>query len=266
MPLGDSITHGKGSSDQKGYRQLLLDRLASASTSTSTNFSVTYVGNVHSPPGFPENAHEGHPGYPIGAVTSASRPSLLRRPNVILCLAGTNDVVKNFDMAAAAPALSSLIEGLFSACPDAVVLVATLPPLLKPKRERKRVKFNEEVKTIIAGLETGGRKVGLVNLGTALEIKHINSTDGIHPVDQGYTVIANEWYNAILSAEKRGWITPPVEVDVAALEAEENAKSSALSLLHLATAGIILVMVALAVRKLVFPAMHKYNLVPQFAS
>ena len=38
------------------------------------------------------------------------------------------------------------------------------------------------------------------------------NVDKIHPTDEGYKVIADEWFNGIQWADKKNWIQPPVSV------------------------------------------------------
>ncbi|OJD11125.1 hypothetical protein ACJ73_09608 [Blastomyces percursus] len=84
LPLGDSITYGQGNSNGNGYRLPLHNLLSSGN-------KVEYIG--HEKHGsMSNNRHEGHKGFPIGPVGDTGKPSYTQRLNIVLLLAGTNDV------------------------------------------------------------------------------------------------------------------------------------------------------------------------------
>ncbi|KAG5297752.1 BKRF1 encodes EBNA-1 protein [Histoplasma ohiense] len=201
LPLGDSITYGQGSSDGNGYRLPLYDLLSRWN-------KVEYIGRERHG-SMSNNRHEGHKGFPIGAVGNTGKPDYVERPNIVLLLAGTNDVVFKINLKTAPEVLGRVVDDIVSACPDAVVLVATIPPLLDRNREARRLAFNAALPAVMEQRTEAGKHVLLVDLAT-VTTRHINATDGIHPVDEGYRLIADAWYKSIVHADQKGWIKAPV--------------------------------------------------------
>ncbi|KLJ06977.1 hypothetical protein EMPG_17534 [Blastomyces silverae] len=202
LPLGDSITYGQGSSDGNGYRLPLYNLLLSGGN------KVEYIGRERNG-SMSNNHHEGHKGFPIGPVGNTGKPNYAQRPNIILLLAGTNDVVFKINLQDAPKVLGRVVDDIVTACPDAVVLVATLPPMLDANREARKVAFNAALPAVIAQRTGAGKHVLLVDLAR-VTARHINTTDGIHPVDEGYRLIADAWHEGIVAADQRGWIKAPI--------------------------------------------------------
>ncbi|EEH50690.1 uncharacterized protein PADG_06769 [Paracoccidioides brasiliensis Pb18] len=210
LPLGDSITYGQGSSDGNGYRLRLHTLL-------SPRHNVEYIGQERDG-SMNNNHHEGHKGFPIGPVGITGKRNYADRPNIVLLMAGTNDVVFQMNLENAPNVLGQVIDEILAACPDAVVLVATLTPLLDANREARKVAFNAALPDMIDQRTKMGKHVLLVDMSRVTK-EHINATDGIHPTEGGYQLIAGAWYDGIVAVGKKGWIgapiTPPVEGDVA---------------------------------------------------
>jgi lysophospholipase L1-like esterase len=202
LPLGDSITFGEGSTDGNGYRLVLSTLL------TKHGNKHEYIGSVKSGT-MVNNEHEGHGGFQIVAVGLTGKPDYLQRPNVVLLMAGTNDIVFNNDIKNAPNRLGGVIEDIVAACPDAAILVATLTPLLNPGWTNKIVDYNFAVPGIVLNLANKGNKVALVNM-SRVTTTDINPADGIHPTDEGYEKIAAAWYDGILAASDTDWIAKPL--------------------------------------------------------
>lgn len=201
LPLGDSITWGYLSTDGNGYRQDLLTLL------TATNRSVTYIGSQTS--GNMSNPqNEGHPGATISQIAGYANASLPSRPNVILLMAGTNDIAGNIDVTTAPERLGSLIDECTNACPDAVVLVAQLTPAAGEEVEGRIVVFNEQVPKVVESKKAGGKKVAVVDMSAYVAVENLK--DGLHPNDYGYGRMAQAWFDGLTEAAKKGWVTPPV--------------------------------------------------------
>ena len=205
LPLGDSITKGEGSSDGNGYRSVLRDSIVAGGN------SIRYIGRVK-PGNMTNNDNEGHRGFPIGSVGNTGEPDFLLRPNIVLLMAGTNDVRFNFNLDTTLETLGKLVDRIVVRCPDAAVLVATITPLLEPPLEAKRVAYNSAVRSVVKARGEAGNQVALVDMGKVMP-NHINSTDMIHPNDEGYRLIAAAWLEAIQAAGKKGWIREPMPAD-----------------------------------------------------
>ncbi|EQL35950.1 hypothetical protein BDFG_02548 [Blastomyces dermatitidis ATCC 26199] len=202
LPLGDSITYGQGSSDGNGYRLPLYNLLLSGGN------KVEYIGREKHG-SMSNNRHEGHKGFPIGPVGDTGKPNYAQRPSIVLLLAGTNDVVFKINLKDAPTVLGRVVDDIVAACPDAVVLVATIPPMLDANREARKVAFNAALPAVIAQRNRAGKHVLLVDLAR-VTAQHINATDGIHPTDDGYRSIADAWHEGIVAADQRGWIKAPI--------------------------------------------------------
>ncbi|KKZ66425.1 hypothetical protein EMCG_07853 [[Emmonsia] crescens] len=201
LPLGDSITYGQGSSDGNGYRLPLYNLLSGRN-------KVEYIGREKRG-SMSNNQHEGHKGFPIGPVGNTGKPNYSQHPNIILLLAGTNDVVFKINLKDAPNVLGRVVDDIVTGCPDAVVLVATLTPMLDTNREARKVVFNAALPAVMEQRTKAGKHVLLIDL-ERVTTQHINTTDGIHPVDQGYKLIADAWYEGIVAADKKGWIKAPI--------------------------------------------------------
>ena len=200
--MGDSITWGWGSSNGNGYR------LALATLITADGNNLEYIGRVNHG-NMPNNENEGHSGFRIEPIGLEGKPSYSERPNVVLLMAGTNDINSNTDLVNAPKRLGTLIEEIVTACPDAAVLVATLTPLLIPEWNSKVLVFNSAITGVIGNFATAGKQVALVDMGRVTS-SQINTTDSVHPTDGGYALIAAAWYDGIIEAGKKGWIQPPL--------------------------------------------------------
>ena len=208
LPLGNSITWGWGSSTGNGYRQPLLSLLSNP---------VRYIGSEHSG-NMDNNENEGHPGAIIFQIALYADQSLVLRPNVILLMAGTNDVLGNFNVDEAPDRLGVLIDRCVSACPDALVLVAQLTPCADEELQARTETFNAEIPGLVSKRARQGKKVLAVDM-----MKYVSTDgliDGLHPNDEGYDGMARAWYDGLKVAAGKGWIEKAVHVEEVE-EAEE---------------------------------------------
>jgi hypothetical protein len=153
------------------------------------------------------NSNEGHSGAVISQVAQFANFSLKQLPNVILLMAGTNDMNIPTDPTTASDRLGSLIDELVIAVPDAVVLVAQLIPSTTKSTETNIEGFNAAVEGIVAARANAKKKVLLVDMSKAVTTSDL--ADALHPNDEGYIKMATAWYNAIQQASLNGWISPP---------------------------------------------------------
>lgn len=205
LPLGDSITYGYLSSDGDGYRAHLRDML------NVTFPSVTYIGTQTSG-NMTNNVHEGHPGYMIHDIAKKAISSLVQQPNLILLMAGTNDIARPFMPDDAPWRLGALIDFVLLSCPFSVVIVAQLAPITQPPEGEFMIKiFNSQVPEIVATRQKSGKKVLSVDMSQRFSVANLQ--DGVHPSDKGYELIAQTWYDGIQQAVNFGWIWEPISVD-----------------------------------------------------
>ncbi|KAK6980924.1 lipolytic enzyme [Favolaschia claudopus] len=172
LPLGDSITWGFTSSDGNGYRAALHDLLQPGNT-------VDFIGSLKSGT-MVDNDNEGHIGAIIEQIAQSATNALAlpARPNVVLLMAGTNDVLDNISSGAPAQ-LSTLIDTIF------------------PTGQANMVNTRK----------AAGQHILLASMASVLSSDLI---DGIHPTDAGYVKMANAWFPVIQQAAKNGWIGKPV--------------------------------------------------------
>jgi lysophospholipase L1-like esterase len=201
LPLGNSITWGYGSTTGNGYRQPLLSLLPNP---------VKYIGSEHSG-NMANNENEGHPGAIIFQIALYADPSLALRPNVILLMAGTNDMIGNFGVDEAPDRLGVLIDRCVAACPDAVVLVAQLTPSLNEDAQARIEVFNAAIPGLVSQRVREGKKVLTVDMTKYVKMNGL--MDGLHPNDEGYDGMARAWYDSLGIAAGKGWIGKPVDVE-----------------------------------------------------
>ena len=144
VPIGDSLTHGGGESDDGGvhptYRYWLWEKLI------DNGYAVDFVGSTTSPSfrnySF-DRGNEGHGGYRIGDIVDGiggeGRLSTWLKgydPDVALVLIGTNDVLWNTPMEKRFSNMGRLVETLRDRNPEIVIFIAKLPPTGERDPER----------------------------------------------------------------------------------------------------------------------------------
>ncbi|MFI5934154.1 cellulose binding domain-containing protein [Actinoplanes sp. NPDC051494] len=189
MPLGDSIT--EGTQVPGGYRIGLWQRMATG------GYRVDLVGSQYNgPANLGDHDHEGHPGWRIDQI-DASMSGWLRAttPRTVLLHIGTNDILQNYDVGNAPRRLTTLIDHITAAAPNADVFVSTLIPLSSASQNNAVRTFNAAVPGIVQGQVNAGRRVRLVNMYSALTTGDL--IDGVHPTATGYDKMAARWYAAL---------------------------------------------------------------------
>jgi len=191
MPLGDSIT--EGTQVPGGYRNGLWQRLAAG------GYRVDFVGSQYNGPGnLGDHDHEGHPGWRIDQI-DANITGWLRNttPRTVLLHIGTNDVLQNYNVSGAPGRLSTLIDHITAAVPNADVFVATLIPLANSGQESAVRTFNAAVPGIVQSKVNAGKHVHLVDMHSVVSTSEL--IDGVHPTAGGYDKMAAAWYGALRS-------------------------------------------------------------------
>ncbi len=128
-------------------------------------------------------------------------------PNLILVMAGTNDMNMNLSVADAPERLGTLIDTLLSLCPDVTILVATLVPSMTEATEERVEVYNSEIPGVVQQRVQEGYRVGLVNMTAFVTVDEL--TDALHPNDAGYAKMAEAWFGGILEVEGKGWVMEP---------------------------------------------------------
>jgi lysophospholipase L1-like esterase len=207
LPLGDSITFGIGSTGLNGYREDLQKKL------TAAGAKVEYVGPTKSG----NTRHAGYLGYTINQISTKTDQALALKPNVVCLMSGTNDHLwgstAGADPKTASTRVAALIDKIVKGAPDAVVLVATLPPFSLDHGKYTKYKqfafppdaFNKQLPSVAKAARDQGGKVAAVNM--SLTTKDLS--DGVHPNDAGYAKMATAWFNAIEDASAKSWVKNP---------------------------------------------------------
>lgn len=189
LPLGDSITWGSGSSGN-GYRGYLQTALS------AKGYSVQYVGSQSSG-NLPNPQNEGHPGYRIDQIAALTNGALaMYRPNVVLLLAGTNDMNQGYQVSSAPDRLGALIDQIVAAAPNTTVLVASLPPSAWGPTQANIAAFNARIPAVVEARRNAGARVQFVDMQglTTADLE-----DLLHPNDSGYQKMANAWSGTLHS-------------------------------------------------------------------
>ncbi|KAI0531835.1 hypothetical protein GGR58DRAFT_508047 [Xylaria digitata] len=202
LPIGDSITWGAQSSDDNGYRFTLHESL------TALGNNVDFVGSVESG-NFADDQHEGHRGYLISGINTASDLGIYAAPNIVLLHAGTNDMYHDTDVTNAPARLKALIDKIYEHSPDAAVFDI-----------QSRIEgFNEAIPALVAEYVDAGKHVTTVSMNTALTASDL--ADTLHPNDGGYVKMAKAYHAAIEEAGAKGWIVGPGKAEVPPVTAFE---------------------------------------------
>jgi hypothetical protein len=189
LPLGDSITDGIGFSG--GYRVQLF-RLATMSMK-----KITYVGSKMNGPqmvdGMPfPRRHEGTSGITIGGLDGRiPMPGLNEIPHIVLLHIGTNDMYMS--PSGAPERLGTLIDGIVTAAPDALIVVSTIIPLSFGGSAVNA--YNDAIPAVVQKRIDAGKHILLIDQFTGFPTSELG--DGVHPNQAGYRRMAGKWYEAI---------------------------------------------------------------------
>lgn len=121
------------------------------------------------------------------------------RPNVIILMIGTNDVLQNYQLGTAADRLSSLIGTLYSLTPtvgDATVLVSGIPALtLNPTVAAAVEAYNQTIPAVVEAWSLQGKDIHYVDM-SAVTGQYILD-DGVHLTAAGNAMVAQQWFGKI---------------------------------------------------------------------
>lgn len=202
MPVGDSITYGKVNKNLQnfgGYRTELWHKFE------ADGLTVDFVGSQSTgPDSLGDKDHEGHPSKKIDWIDDNVDGWLkTSTPDIVTLMIGTNDT-RTKDISEMSSELSGLIDKITRQLPDAQLLVASIPPINPDKQSQARIQkaidFNAAIPNIVDGKVAEGKKVKFVDM-TSLTVDDISSPPedtGVHPTVEGYSKIADFWYDALL--------------------------------------------------------------------
>jgi hypothetical protein len=222
MPLGASVTEGlangfTGGFVPGGYRARLYSDLHSAGYSftfvgtqmTNTSPTLRQAGQTH---------HEGHSGYQINQIANNldrndgsagnnggfwfHKPA---PPEVILLHIGGNEILQGLPTSTTAQRLDKLIGQIVADSPTSLLFVSSLQAFKDVNLNRLAQAYNEQIRDVIvpkyAGL--GGNLIFVDQYRNFVDANgnpiHLGS-DGIHPDQIGYDLMADTWAAAIQQA------------------------------------------------------------------
>lgn len=210
MPLGDSITWGYTRKFGRpvvvdGYRKDLRERLR------LVPWNVDFVGSCPQPTFEPwkcngrgtmaDYQHEGHSGYRIDQLSSHVQTWLRRyQPDVVLLMAGTNDVAQRYRLSTAPARLSALIDKIRAVRPRAHIFVGTIPQMRDSRRPLVDA-YNSALPRVVASKDARVRLVPQHLVGR--QAKDMVE-DNVHPSDCGYAKISYLWYHTMDQYFARG--------------------------------------------------------------
>jgi lysophospholipase L1-like esterase len=122
-------------------------------------------------------------------------------PNVILIHVGTNDCwyVKGENGTGANIQMGYLLDSIREKAPDALVMASTLIRNTNDWANRCIKGVNAGLPATVAAAVAKGQEVKLVDMYPIVPADQIQS-DGTHPTDYGYQLMARQWYEGILNA------------------------------------------------------------------
>ncbi|MDD6030204.1 MAG: SGNH/GDSL hydrolase family protein [Kiritimatiellae bacterium] len=204
MPLGDSITYGSCSESGGGYRAPLWQLLVNG------NYNVDFVGTQTNNPrkdgSLGDVDHEGHGGWRLSGSSNGVYENInawfgqIRDPHVILLHLGTNDTGdgETTFCAEATNRLVRLLDRIHACQPSAKIVVTTLLRRIgsdanNQKRAWIERAYNPFIKGIVAEQRTKGQDAYFLDMCSAVTDDGLH-TDGLHPKDTGYAMMADAWY------------------------------------------------------------------------
>jgi lysophospholipase L1-like esterase len=155
------------------------------------------------------NNTEGYSAKEIAQIATyvAQSGSLAERPNLVLILAGANDMNLNDTTSQAPERLGALIDEVQAACPDAAIIVSELTPIANNVTGPLVQIFNAAVPAIVAA------RSHVLAINMSAFVPETDLADGLHPSDSGYQLMAEAWLTGIQAAGEKGWIGAPVKVN-----------------------------------------------------
>ncbi|WP_407896722.1 carbohydrate-binding protein, partial [Scytonema sp. NUACC26] len=201
MPLGDSNTFGMINWDSGAYRDDLWNLLKNG------GFNIDFVGSRSSGPDGFDKDNAGFGGWRIRDIASNKDSNGnvnvwldKYKPDRVLMMIGTNDIIKNDDISNAPSRLSNLIDQITNKLPNTQLLVSSIPPISTPSNKKQSgIDFNSSIPGIVSNKVAQGKKVTYVDVYSALTPDDLQ--DGVHPTKDGYGKVANVWHKAILNTD-----------------------------------------------------------------
>lgn len=120
---------------------------------------------------------------------------------VVTLHAGTNDVFQNYDVVNAPSRLMRLMDQIFSASPNATIIVSSIIAL--PSRQQAVDTYNTQIERLVKERIAKGERVVWVSMAAVVPS---DLGDGIHPNAGGYAKMGKAFYGGWITARERGWL------------------------------------------------------------
>jgi lysophospholipase L1-like esterase len=206
MPIGDSITEGGDGTG--GFRRPLFEKL------TAVWGMPNFVGSRNmrqsDPADFVDQDEDGYSAYRIEQITTGkgfwdALPIEERLkawdPAIVTIHAGTNDAQQAYRYAGVIDRLDQLVSRVVAFNPEIHIFLAQIIPANPPASETTRAYIqglNSQIPGLVERHRALGHRVYLVDQYTPM-LDHPNP-DGIHPDAEGYAVMAEVWFQAMMAA------------------------------------------------------------------
>jgi len=201
QPIGDSITYGYQSSDGNGYRNDLLQKFSGN--------NVRFIGSRRAG-SMSNNQNDGYSGFEINQIAAKIGSGLAQKPNVVLLMAGTNDVNNDHDPGDAPARLGSLLDQIIAGSPNAVIILAKITPIADDGAENRAQIYNAAIPGVAQSRMNAGHKIVVVDMQNTQDgLTAGDLIDGLHPTDAGYAKMANVWWDGLTIASNQGLISAP---------------------------------------------------------
>jgi lysophospholipase L1-like esterase len=200
MPVGNSITFGRGGSDEpdcRGYRDDLYTLLRNGGI---TNFQLVGPNGDSPYNGFFENGRKIED-FNVGGVKDITSAMNTYQPDILLVHLGTNNM-NNDNAQTAASKLESLLNYTLTWSITKRILVCKIIPRLinGGTSDPKVAEYNAEIERMFFEHQSNSTwdKITLVNMYYLFDPpSYTNLPDGTHPNDAGYAKMAQEYYSVL---------------------------------------------------------------------
>ena len=193
MPLGDSITRGflGNDPDVGSYRQYLADQLH------GLGVEFDLVGNYNLELGGIRDAdYQAVGGFSIGQMVSQFGVAIEQhQPDVILALAGTNDIWSNVGHDEFVSRYDSLVSLVLNESPSSRIIMATVPPLGCCQLDKAfwteewaEDRNSQQVAAMNSALQVIAKQydaVTLADYNSVFDVEFDLTDDGVHPNGAG---------------------------------------------------------------------------------
>ncbi|MCI0691672.1 Ig-like domain-containing protein [candidate division KSB1 bacterium] len=198
MPLGDSITHGVGSTVVDGAVGGYRDDLASLLAGAGINFD--FVGTLNDGAGFDAD-HEGHGGWRADQIETNIFSYLnATQPDVVLLHVGTNDISQDQPNTSTILEIESIVDEIHDFDAAIKILVSSLVPR-NDQYDDTTTALNALIQALVKQKHQNGYTIFFAGNNLVFKANPNWQADYLadfeHPNDSGYALMAEVFFNAI---------------------------------------------------------------------